>query len=65
MMNVLISIGNRVTDVLPDGELVDNTFEFGPDIRLGCWSAVVQGKRDASDAHWLAPKVVSTAEVMV
>lgn len=63
MMNVLISIGNRVTDVLPDDcrVLLDTFFK-------GCWwlvAAVVQGRREDSDAHWLAPKVVSTAEVMV
>ena len=59
MMNVLISIGNRVTDIFVE--------EFLVDIFKGCCclSAVFQGKRDVSDAHWLAPKVVSTAEVIL
>lgn len=49
MMNVLICIGNKVTDVLPDDcrVLLDTFFK-------GCWwlvAAVVQGRREDSDAH--------------
>lgn len=57
MMNVLISIGNSVTAVLPlAAGLAWNV--AGDDL-------TAHGKRDTSDAHWLAPKVVSSADVIV
>ena len=57
MMNVLISIGNSVTTVLPlAAGLAWNV--AGDDL-------TAHGKRDTSDAHWLAPKVVSSADVIV
>ncbi len=57
MMNVLMSMGMRVTDVLPPVAAV----EGDRNVLL----AVPQGKRDESDAHWLAPKVVSSADMIV
>ena len=60
MMNVRISIGIKVTDILP---LV---IEIGGETVFGklCAVTVDHCNREESAAHWLAPKVVSSAEVI-
>lgn len=60
MMNVRISIGIKVTDILP---LV---IEIGGETVFGKLRALTVDhcNREESAAHWLAPKVVSSAEVI-